>query len=354
MVALTDYTMEEALRRNAAPADISRMSDILLGYGVETFEVGVRCLQAHKQVLALPGFEGSIRCRIKPSLPEAAMARKLGIRRVAVMWSVKPAGVQLHQLEAVLCAICDYGGQPYLFVEDASAAYYAEFERYWRLIERYGVERIVYYDGKSVLDPFLVRRKLLELVDTALCPLEFCGTNVYGLATANTLAAIQAGVGYAGTSVCAAGTKGTGAMEEVLMALRHLGNRTAGVSVGSSIAGDCEEVLSMLKLKVPEDKALVGKKIFWHESGIHVDGILKHPGLYEVIRPEEVGLSRNLLVGKHSGTASIRHKLRELSLELAPGRAGQLLERVRELAGLQKGPLSDAQLMDLYARGEES
>ncbi|MCL6456793.1 MAG: hypothetical protein K6T85_02185, partial [Gorillibacterium sp.] len=141
--------------------------------------------------------------------------------------------------------------------------------------------------------------------------------------------------------------KGRAAMEEVLMAVRHLWKESLGPS-GQTLADDCAAILIPLKIQVDGDKAVIGRNVFAHESGIHVDGVSKNSELYEMIRPEEVGLTRQIVIGKHSGTASLKYKFKEWNVELEQGAAVLMLEQVREMAERQKSPLSDVQLKELY------
>ena len=89
--------------------------------------------------------------------------------------------------------------------------------------------------------------------------------------------------------------------------------------------------------------------MFAHESGIHADGILKNPANYEAFSPETVGLERQMIIGKHSGSKAIIHKFEdEFGMEIDNETAGQLLERVRSAAVELKRPLFDKELMLLY------
>jgi homocitrate synthase NifV len=99
---------------------------------------------------------------------------------------------------------------------------------------------------------------------------------------------------------------------------------------------------------LPVWKAIVGSNMFAHESGIHADGVQKNPLTYEVFSPEEVGLQRQMVVGKHSGTASLVAKFREYNKELTDVEANCLLEKVRSLAVDLKRSLFDKELIYLY------
>jgi len=92
----------------------------------------------------------------------------------------------------------------------------------------------------------------------------------------------------------------------------------------------------------------VGSNMFAHESGIHADGALKDPRTYEVFRPEEVGLERQIVIGKHSGTSAIKAKFEEYGIVLSQEEAEDLLARVRAAAVELKRPLFDKELVYIY------
>lgn len=98
---------------------------------------------------------------------------------------------------------------------------------------------------------------------------------------------------------------------------------------------------------VPDWKAVVGERVFSHESGLHADGVLKYPRNYEGFDPAEVGLSRHLVVGKHSGSHGLMHRLEQLGYRPDPLEAQDLLERVRSMSQRNKRPLNDGELLVL-------
>ena len=93
---------------------------------------------------------------------------------------------------------------------------------------------------------------------------------------------------------------------------------------------------------------MVGGNIFTHKSGIHVDGVLKNPKLYEAIDPEQVGAVRKISLGKHSGKAAIKHRLEQLSLSATPEQMERLRLEINDIAEERKSDLSDDDLVSLY------
>ena len=171
--------------------------------------------------------------------------------------------------------------------------------------------------------------------------------NDLGLATANTLAGIQAGARQAEVTINGIGERaGNTALEEVVMALR-----TRPSTFDCSTGIDSTQITRISKLvsnytgmPVQPNKAIVGANAFAHEAGIHQDGLLKHQQTYEIMEPESVGLSRSRLVlGKHSGRHALKVRLQEMGYDLANQDMQRVFERFKELADKKK-TITDADL----------
>ncbi|HBT51098.1 MAG TPA: homoaconitate hydratase, partial [Petrotoga sp.] len=99
---------------------------------------------------------------------------------------------------------------------------------------------------------------------------------------------------------------------------------------------------------LPLSKTIVGLNVFAHESGIHTDGVLKDSKTYESFSPEEVGLERQILIGKHSGRNAIVAKFKEYDIDLTPEEAEEILKSIRSLSVQLKRSLFDKELIYLY------
>ena len=160
--------------------------------------------------------------------------------------------------------------------------------------------------------------------------------NDLGLAVANALAAVEAGARQVECTINGLGERaGNAAMEEIVMALsvrRDTLLYWSGVRTDRIISGS-RLVASVTGFPVQYNKAIVGKNAFSHEAGIHQDGVLKHAGTYEIMRPEDVGLTESSLVfGKHSGRHALAAKLKELGYEIGDNMLADLFARFKALA----------------------
>lgn len=165
--------------------------------------------------------------------------------------------------------------------------------------------------------------------------------NDLGLAVANSLAGIGAGVRQVECTINGLGERaGNASLEEVVMALRtrhDLIGCTTGIKT-EHITRISRLVSTITGFQVQPNKAIVGANAFAHESGIHQDGMLKHAETYEIMTPESVGLNRSSLVmGKHSGRAAFRAKLKELGYdEIGENQINDAFGRFKDLADRKK------------------
>ena len=161
-----------------------------------------------------------------------------------------------------------------------------------------------------------------------------------GLATANSLAGIQAGARQVEVTCNGIGERaGNTSLEEVVMTL--LTRRTVyGLETGidtTQISRVSRMVSNYTGIPVQPNKAIVGANAFAHEAGIHQDGMLKNQMTYEIMRPETVGLNRSRLVlGKHSGRHALKVRLSEMGFDLSQAELDQTFERFKELADKKK------------------
>ncbi|MEO9968977.1 MAG: 2-isopropylmalate synthase [Hyphomonadaceae bacterium] len=184
--------------------------------------------------------------------------------------------------------------------------------------------------------------------------------NDLGLAVANSLAGVSAGARQVECTINGLGERaGNAALEEVVMALR-VRNDTLPFNTqmdATKLATASKMVSRITGFPVQYNKAIVGKNAFAHESGIHQDGMLKNAETYEIMKPEDVGVSKtSLVMGKHSGRHAFRDKLESMGYELDKDELLDAFKRFKALADNKKHVFDDdiAALVDdqLSAAGE--
>jgi homocitrate synthase NifV len=261
----------------------------------------------------------------------------------------------IEQLRTALSFAKEHGLYVSVGGEDASRADTAFLVELMGIASELGADRFRYCDTLGILDPFLMYEKVSAL-RTAVpeLPIEVHTHNDLGMATANAIAGIRAGARFVNTTVNGLGERaGNAALEEVVMGLKLACGIDPGIETHrfheiSRFVGTASG------RPVPDWKPVVGKRVFSHESGVHADGVIKNPGNYEGFDPAEVGLSRYLVLGKHSGTSILLERFKELGIALSREEAALLIELVREKSQQVRRPLKDRELRKLYRGSNQS
>lgn len=211
-----------------------------------------------------------------------------------------------------------------------------------------GAQRFRFADTLGLLDPFITYNRIRQLREATDLELEMHAHNDLGMATANTLAAVLAGASHINTTVNGLGERaGNAALEETVTAMHHLYNIETGID--SRHFPEISHLVSIASGRpIPVNKSIVGDAVFTHESGIHVDGLLKNPLNYQGLAPETVGRSHKLVLGKHSGTSAVMHAYAAIGITLTEFEAKAMLARIREHAVATKRTLSAADLERFY------
>lgn len=211
-----------------------------------------------------------------------------------------------------------------------------------------GARRIRIADTLGILDPFGTYVLVSQLRRAVDLEIEMHAHNDLGLATANTLAAFRAGATHANTTVNGLGERaGNAPLEEVVMALRHIHGIDSGVS-SQSLLPISRLVERASGRAIAANKSIVGDAVFTHESGIHVDGLIKNPRNYQSFDPAELGRAHRLVLGKHSGSHAVLEACARLGLYPSDVEVAHIIERIRAYATASKQSPDATQLKAFY------
>lgn len=334
------FTREEQLR-------IASGLDAL---GVPELEIGIPAMGARERegIQAIAALGLKARLLVWSRMCEMDLQQCAGLNVDMVDLSIPVSDQQIrHKLRcdrsAVLAAIQRYvpaalelGLEVSLGAEDASRADRAFLMRVAETSARAGARRFRVADTLGIMEPFGVFQVIRQLRSSVDLELEMHAHDDLGLATANSLAAAYAGASHINTTVHGLGERaGNAPLEEVVMGLKHLYGRSTGVDLRTFPA------LSRLVerasgRRLTWQKSLVGEGVFRHESGIHVDGLLKDVRNYQGIDPAEVGRCHQLVLGKHSGSHALRSAYEALGIHLSTEHIDSLLSHVRDFATRRK------------------
>lgn len=314
--------------------------------GVREMEIGVPAMGAAEReviraivALRLPA-RLMVWCRLSPADLDAAAGCGADLVHLAVPVSDqqirrklgRDRAWALARLRDVLRAARARGLTVSLGGEDASRADADFLREVLDAAQAEGAVRFRYADTLGVLDPFSTHEAIARLRRWSDLPIEIHAHDDLGLATANTLAAVRAGATHISTTVNGLGERaGNAALEEAVMALRHLHGVETGVDT-RQLPGISELVARASGRRVAENKPIVGGWVFTHEAGIHVDGLAKDAANYQGFDPSELGRAHRTVLGKHSGSAAVARACGELGLAADAPLVRLILERVREYA----------------------
>ena len=380
---LDSFTLEDAVARNKHKLKVDdttlrdgeqtagvvfaneekvRIARLLDEVGVHQIEVGIPAMggdekKTIKHIAGL-GLNASILAWNRAVIGDIKQSLECGVNAVAISMSASDIHIE-HKLmksrawvlESIRKAV-DFAKSHDLYVsvnaEDASRADLEFLVRFAKTAEEQGADRVRFCDTVGILDPFDTYNVISFLSRNIGIEIEMHTHNDFGMATANALAGLKAGASYVNTTVNGLGERaGNAALEEVVMALKYISKANLGLKT-ERFRELSEYVANASSRTIPVWKPIVGANVFAHESGIHADGVIKNPLNYEVFAPEEVGLERQLVIGKHSGSKAIKMKFQEFAIELDDETSQEILRRARKLAVEQKRGLFEKELMYIY------
>ncbi|MFZ0131258.1 MAG: hypothetical protein WAK95_01870 [Desulfobacterales bacterium] len=214
----------------------------------------------------------------------------------------------------------------------------------------HGVHRLRIADTVGLARPLQVAGMVRHLSDRlGQTRLEFHGHNDLGMATANSVTALEAGAGAVSVTVNGLGERaGNAALEEVAVAVSRLPGARCAVRL-KKLPAVCRLVAKAANRPIPVAKPITGRAIFSHESGIHCAGLIRDPATYQPFAPEDVGRKGcRFVLGTHAGTAVIRHLLSDRGISLVPADTSRLRDLIRQEARRRKTALTTAAVVDLY------
>ncbi|MCX6695183.1 MAG: 2-isopropylmalate synthase [Candidatus Altiarchaeota archaeon] len=192
-------------------------------------------------------------------------------------------------------------------------------------------DRFTLADTVGVMTPEKMSVLVSRLVDKSKIPVGIHCHDDFGMATANTLAAVVAGASMVDVTVNGLGERaGNACLDEVVVGLKLLYGFNVGVDP-KKILSVSEFVEKTCGIPVPPNKAVIGENAFTHEAGIHVDGILKKPETYEPISPDFLGAKRTFVLGKHAGLKAVKKILEDEGFKMNDDQVSEVFRQVKYL-----------------------
>jgi homocitrate synthase NifV len=341
-----------------------RIARLLDEIGIDQIEAGIPAMGGDErdviEEIAHLGLRASVLGWNRANTTDIKTSLDCGVDAIAISLATSDIHIQTKLMkdrawvlstirEAVAFAKSE---KPDLYVsvnaEDASRTEIGFLIEYAKAAKAEGADRIRFCDTIGLMEPFRTYEVVKHLREEAGLEVEMHTHNDFGMAVANAIAGVHAGASWVNVTVGGLGERaGNAALEEVAMALKYIEGLDLKMDT-TRFREVGEYVMGAAGRQIPVWKSVIGTNMFAHESGIHADGVIKNPKTYEVFAPSEVGLERQIVIGKHSGSRALELKFVEYGIEFAKEDAAELLPRVRQMAIELKRSLFDKELIYIY------
>jgi isopropylmalate/homocitrate/citramalate synthase len=334
----------------------------LAGLGVSELEIGTPAVSSEDReaaeaiVHAQLGVDVSALARARQD--DIALVRDCGVPSVRISYPIserqRAAKTRIDDDEYIDSAltICSYARNQRLHVifspYDTTRCNLELLGRLLEAFRREGcVDRVRLVDTAGAASPQAITYLTEYMHRLGGIPIEVHCHNDFGLATANTIAGALAGGEFLSVTLGGLGERsGNAALEEVVLALRGLYGLEIPIQT-ERFVGVANEVARRSRIRLQPHKAVVGSNAFAHETGMVVAGVLQDPFTAEPYKPELVGQTRTIILGKKSGRSSIEYKLSEMGIHASEDQLLAVLDLVKNQAIAKGRALSEHEFQDI-------
>ncbi len=340
--------------------DKFEIAKALDGLGVDIIEAGFPAASEGEfnavKKIANSGLKAKVAALARLNKKDMDVTLSTGIKRIHVFIATSDIHLQyklkktrdevLQIIRENISYLKDKGVEIEYSAEDATRTEKDFLLKAFRVAAESGASTLDIADTVGVASPSLMK-ELVSMIKRDMPDIRVSVHvhNDLGLATANTLAAIEAGADQFHGTINGIGERaGNVSIEEVAVALKVLYGIETGINL-QKIYETSKLVEKLTGVRIAKNKPIVGENAFGHESGIHTHGILNNPRTYEPISPEMVGRKRWFMAGKLSGSHGIAAQLKEMGISVNEDQLAEIVKRVKALGDAGKH-VTDA---DLYA-----
>ncbi|RXK85199.1 homocitrate synthase [Chlorobaculum sp. 24CR] len=335
------------------PHEKKRIAELLAETGVDEIEVGYPAIsQAEREVIReIVAMKLPVRLTSwsRANMADIELAAACGTDAVHISFPASRLYLELmhkedgwiqEQLHAMVSKAREWFDFVSVGGQDATRSDIEFLQRFMLDAETAGAERFRIADTVGVATPVSVMALGAALRQSSALPLEFHAHNDLGMATANAFTALESGFEAVSVSVTGLGERaGNAALEELSMALALSGGFASRLDT-EKLSVLCDAVAAASGRVIQEQKPVVGRSAFEHESGIHCAALLQNPLSYQPFLPSRVGRGDfEMVIGKHSGTAAVIAHFSRRGISVSKEEARELLELIRSHADRLKRAL---------------
>ncbi len=339
-----------------------KIAQMLDDAGIQQIEAGIPTMGADEKVavkhIANMGLSASVLGWNRADINDINTSIDCGVDSVAISMSASDIHIEyklrktrqwvLDKVTEAVSYAKDHGLYVSCNGEDSSRADIDFLVQFVKTAKEAGADRFRYCDTIGREQPFSVYDRVSKIISETGMDVEMHMHDDFGMATANCMAGVHAGARFMSTTVMGIGERsGNSPLEETVMASKHLFGIDTGVDT-KKLRPLSLFVSRAANRPISVSKPFLGSNCFAHESGIHADGIIKDAVNYEPYDPDEVGLERSLVIGKHSGRNTLITVLADMGVHIDKDTAGDLLENVRRASVQMHRSISHEELLSLY------
>ena len=351
------------------PEEKLAIADLLDAAGVDILDAGMPCVSREERdtltALVARKYRATVAATVRALRGDIDLAVECGVTEVFLFMPVSPPhlkhkfGIDLPQaqrrIEDAVGHAVARGLRVHFVAEDSVRANPRRLAPVLDRVSELGAVSAIVCDTVGVMTPQTMAQYVRTLRERMKRPLELgihCH-NDYGLGTANTLAAVEAGCTLVTSTVSGLGERaGNAVFEEIVCALGDL--YRAELRIDKAVLTRLSDVVARASgMFIMPTRPVVGYNVFRHESGVHVDGMLKDPSTYESISPIPLGRTHELLLGKHSGAGLVEARLSAKGISTTPDLTRRIVERIKIFkVATNKAPLRAMaeRLTELWSR----
>ncbi len=351
--------------RTADMVEVARSVD---GLGVNVIEAGFAVTSPGERegmkMIANAGLKAEICGLARADKGDIDAVRETGIKYVHLFIGTSEThlrdklrmtqGEALQKAEGAVGYAKSMGMKVEFSAEDATDTEMGFLKEVYRAVARAGADRINIPDTLGRATPRQMARTIREMMSVVDLPISAHCHDDFGLAVANSIAAIEAGAQCVHVTINGVGERaGNAALEEVVGIIKHL-SLDGEYSTSVDLKGVYETsrlVSSLFGMPVQPNKAIVGGNAFAHESGIHTHGILRNPKTYQYVSPDNFGRTTTIVNGKHSGVHGVQATLAKYGIEAPRENLLEIVEMIKR-AGDEGKQVSDADVVAMARRVE--